>query len=54
MLSTIWCPWEDNKTKAELKAENQDKVSKKPAVSETCFELFVTIFAYQCLQNVSL
>ena len=34
MPSTIWHPWKDNRNKEELKPENQDKVSEKPAASE--------------------
>ena len=48
MSSTIWGPWEDIRTKGEVKTENQDKGYKKPAFrgsATACYEplLFLQI-----------
>ena len=32
MSSAIWCLWEDNRIKGEVKVENQNKCFKKSAV----------------------
>ena len=43
MLSTIWHPWEENRIKGEVKAENQVKDYKKKSYfrrsATTCLEL---------------
>ena len=46
MLSTIWHPWEDIRTKGDAKAENRDKGYKKPAVSDEMQKLFLTCYDY--------
>ena len=39
ILSTILHLWEDNRTKGEVKAENQDTLCKKSTVSEEAQQL---------------
>ena len=46
MLSTIWRSWEGNRNEEELKAENQYKHYKKPAVSEDVQQLLSNCYDY--------
>ena len=48
MLSTIWRPWEDNRAKGESKAENQSKVSERPAVSREVLQFVLNCYDYFC------
>ena len=48
MLSTTWCPWEDNRVKVEVKAENQDRGYKKPVHSKETQQLILKSFCYFC------
>ena len=46
MSSTIWRPWEDNRTKREVRAENQDKGYNKLAVSGLLQQLLLNCYGY--------
>ena len=54
MSSTIWGPWEDIRTKGEVKTENQDKGYKKQAFrgsATACYEPLRLFFANQSWKN---
>ena len=48
MLTIIWRPWEDNRTKAKIKAIKQEKGWLKAAVSEEGQRLVLNCYGYFC------
>ena len=48
MLSKILRPWQDNRTKQQVKAENQNKGFKELAVSKKVQQLVLNCYDYFC------
>ena len=48
MLSKILKPWQDNRTKQQVKAENQNKGFKELAVSKKVQQLILNCYDYFC------
>ena len=51
MLPTTWPPWKNNRTEADVKADNQDKSYKVATVSEQGQQLVWKCYEYFCKTN---